>query len=117
MRDRGTQFRPRHLALDRLPHRFQRQLLLMLERIQQHADGRRELAGVLGQPRITAYFSLRDSRGARASRSLVINTSKSSSASSTALASSDGTVATSVASRRGLRMASQRCRLRREGEW
>ena len=56
MRDRGTQFRPRHLALDRLPHRFQRQLLLMLERIQQHADGRRQLAGVLCQPRVAAQL-------------------------------------------------------------
>lgn len=56
MRDRGTQLRARHLALDRLPHQIQRQLLLTLERIQQHADGRRQLAGVLGQPRIAAQL-------------------------------------------------------------
>jgi hypothetical protein len=58
VRDGGAQLRARHLALDLLPHQIQRQLLLVLERVQQHADGGRELAGVLRQPRVTTQLLL-----------------------------------------------------------
>ena len=58
VRDGGAQLGARHLALDRLPHQVQRQLLLVLERVQQHADGGRELAGVLRQPRVATQLLL-----------------------------------------------------------
>jgi hypothetical protein len=73
----------------------------VLERVQKHADGGRELAGILRQPRVTTQLLLARLPRRPGEQVVVISRSNSSSASSTALASSERTVATSVASRRG----------------